>query len=620
MVPTLLATAACGNSAGGGGSVSPPAPLPTTQPTSTPSPTSTPGVDGAPCVAGTWTARGSGKPIGLETAHFAVRWDGQTLTAATAEVLGTKLENIFDVYTKTVGFPEPYCGATAKTKFNVYIDPSYGSTGSLDGEGIPSFWGEPNIVNRDEVLAHELAHAFQGGSGGLQDSPYTGWFWESHAEWMASQMPALRGKFTGCAQNSVLYPHFVYGYSPLRYCNWQLIEYLKDKYGYAAVNAIWTKSPRPGTSERVNVDVLSVIMKNMNWSVSQMNDFFGEWALHNVNWDYTNPDGTDQGAVYRAAFGSNDDNAEYRRLRTATLDPINLQTRRFAIPFSQAPQRFGYNLVKLYPDSGSNQISVNFRGAVQTAAATTSLPGLANEPSSIPAPASGWRYGLVAVDANGKSRYSAVGSSATGNASIDVRSGDKSFWLVVVGAPTENLRTVWFQAYYSLYRYPWSVQFTGAMPSGFQPGAPNPTAQGRRHPNGGGWVAAGAVVADTAYVGPYATVLGGSVLGNARIEDHAVVESGVVRDRAVVGGLSLISENSTISDDARVATVFEGIRASQVTGTAQNLGDTNYYRYKVSKGVQYGMYETQDQLLATDRGAALTAAVPEVTARPDHGN
>jgi hypothetical protein len=41
---------------------------------------------------------------------------------------------------------------------------------------------------------------------------------------------------------------------------------------------------------------------------------------------------------------------------------------------------------------------------------------------------------------------------------------------------------------------------------------------GRAHSNGGGFVANSANVASTAYVGPFARVLGGTVQGNARIE------------------------------------------------------------------------------------------------------
>lgn len=114
----------------------------------------------------------------------------------------------------------------------------------------------------------------------------------------------------------------------------------------------------------------------------------------------------------------------------------------------------------------------------------------------------------------------------------------------------------WDQAYYSLYRYPWTVDLTNAWADGSQPNAPTPTANGRRHRNGGGWVADGAQVEETAYVGLYAKVLGGKVLGNARIEDHAIVLDGTVSDNARVSGLTIIQNNTVIKDNAQVNTAF----------------------------------------------------------------
>ncbi|WP_335306301.1 Svx/AvrXca family virulence/avirulence protein [Sphingomonas adhaesiva] len=568
------------------------------------------------CVSGSWVAAPGKLPVARETAHIALRWEGGTVSAAQSDKAAALFEHLYDVYVNQVGFIAPSCQSTTKYKVNVYFYPNIGPTGSLDEHGNPSLFISPAALEDLKTTAHELAHAFQGGSGGLRDSPYIGWFWESHAEFMTAQVPELRSTFTGCSLNSVLYPHFYYGYTPNRYCNWQFIEYLKDRYGYAAVNDLWSKSPRVGTAGYNQVDILSVLMKNMGWTLAQLNTFFGEWAMHNVNWDYTNPDGSDQGAMLRAAYGPNEDNASYKRLRTATLDPINLGARTFSIPERQAPQRLGYNLVRLYPDAGATSITVAFKGVRQTSPATSSFPGLANEPPSVDQPNPGWRWGVVAVGSDGRSRYSAVNASSNGSVSFPVRSGDKSVWLVVVGAPTQLQKFVWDQAYYSLYRYPWMVKLTNAMPSGYQPNAPTPVPGGHKHSNGGGWVAAGANVAASAYVGPYARVLGGTVSGNARIEDHAIVASGTVRDRAVVGALSLIDEDSTIADDAQVRTVFEGIRASNVTGTAKNLGDTNYYGYSMNAGTQYGPYENPSQLTDPARGANRTTAVPEVTAAP----
>ena len=85
-----------------------------------------------------------------------------------------------------------------------------------------------------------------------------------------------------CSEMLVNAPHLYLGSTRDRYCNWQFMEFLKDKYCYSAVNDIWT-SARPSNDPFTN------IMTTRGWTISQLNDFFGEWAMHNVTWDYQDP-------------------------------------------------------------------------------------------------------------------------------------------------------------------------------------------------------------------------------------------------------------------------------------------------------------------------------------------
>src|SRR5690606_41215593 len=74
-----------------------------------------------------------------------------------------------------------------------------------------------------------------------------------------------------------------------------------------------------------------------------------------------------------------------RPLRTPRLAPSDArwaQNRRFVSPYYWAPQRWGYNVVRLHPESGATRVRVTFRGVTQSGAN------------------SGWRWGLVATDAN----------------------------------------------------------------------------------------------------------------------------------------------------------------------------------------------------------------------------
>lgn len=619
-----LALPGCGAGEPARASVSAPALIPT--PSLTPSPA--PVAATLACVAGSWRVvatdpndrANAPMPVRHETTHFAFHWLGDLVPAAAAEAAGKHLEYVWTQFIDGIGFPEPDCGVGAKRKINVFVGADYGLTGGADGLGQLGMWIGPGGVRDRFGLAHELTHALQVGSGGLQDSPFSGWLFESHANWMTHQLPEFRSS-THCSVLSVNYPHLYYGSTRVRYCNWQFLEYMKDRFGYRAINDIWAKSPRKGDPAAATADPIEVLMRNQGWTLAQLNDAFGDWAMRNANWDYTNPDGSDQGAVYRREYGGYEQQEGDRLLRSAVLDPVDPAQRRFAIPASAAPQRWGYNIVRLYPDAGASSVSVAFRGVVQPTAATTMLPGLNDEPATVPPPASGWRWGLVAVGADGRSRYSPMQRGAAAQTSIAVQPGDSALYMVVIGAPDAFQHLRWDQPYYSIYRYPWMAQFTGALPERYQLNAPQPVAEGRRHANGGGWVAAGATVDASAYVGPHARVLSGIVRGRARIEDHAVVMGGQVIDDAWVGALSVIRGNTIVKDNARVATTFLGLGEYEqgivLSGTAQNIGDVEQRGGSAARGVFYGFI---DPTVTADprHGASLDAPVAEVTTPPEY--
>ncbi|MDF2638668.1 MAG: avirulence protein [Novosphingobium lindaniclasticum] len=581
------------------------------------------------CTAGDWKvaatdpsdAANSALPVQMESAHFALHWKPGTVEPAVAQAAAQYLEYVWTYFLDTLKFPEPHCGSAAKFKVNAYVGVGYGLTGGADELGHMGMWIDPAALKDRFGLAHELTHALQAATGRLMDSPYTGWLFESHANWMTVQLPEFREN-THCSVLLKQYPHLYYGSTRSRYCNWQFLEYLKDTYGFEAVNAIWRTAPGKQDPARLTADPFSVLQANQGWSQARLNDVFGDWALHNANWDYTNPDGSDQGAVFRRNYGSYDQTTD-ANIRSATvLDPIDLKRRRFAVPELWAPQRWGYNVVKLHADAGRDNVTVTFRGVVQQNSAAASMPGLADEPEMVPPPASDWRWGVVAVGADGKSRYTPLQRGAKGAATIAVLSGDTGLYLVVMATPSQMQKIRWDQPYYSIYRYPWMVQFDGAMPDRWQPGAPEGIPGGHRHPNGGGWVGPNAEVAKEAYVGPYARVISGTVADRTRIEDHAVVmDKAQVRDDAVISGLTVLRGDTVLKDKARAATSMLGLgeydKGIVLSGTAGNIGDVEQRGASASRGVFYGFVDPET-VKDVKHGAGLSAPVREVTAKPQY--
>ena len=535
------------------------------------------------CTAGTWTADGPDPDhqtfkLIKESDHFAIYSD-EAVSATTAQTALDTLENtVWKAYFGApIFFKEPLCNTANKIKASVHVHSDYGLTGGAWDSTHMGMWIGPGALADHWGLAHEFMHGVQAVSGGLScnQSNTCGWIYESHANFMPHQLPEYRSN-VHCSELFVNAPHLYLGSTRDRYCNWQFMEYLKDKYCYSAVNEIWTSAP--------SNDPFSQIMKTRGWNISQMNDFMGEWATHNVTWDYQNPPpttGGSQGPVYRQNYGSPMDKSKPdRRLRLTQLEPLDTSfaaNRRFVTPAAWAPQRWGYNLVRLYPDAGATTVTVSFRGVTQTGAD------------------SDWRWALVATDsAITTPRYSALQKGADGSLTFCVNAGEALF-LVVMATPSVQKQIVWDQLYDTIYRYPWMVQLSNAWPDGFKGGMQDACEKGTRFSNGGGCVVG--TVPTTVYVGPYAAVLGGTVSGTARIDDHAVVTAGTVSGGTVTG-LSILSNGFSVSGSAKVATTFMPLgffeAAQSVAGTAQLIGDVEYrgQGFSETSGSYYGFVDS----------------------------
>jgi len=267
-------------------------------------------------------------------------------------------------------------------------------------------------------------------------------------------------------------------------------------------------------------------------------------------------------------------------------------------------------------------------------------PLVANLPND---PQSDWRYGLVAVTGDAASRtgtvtarYSPVMRASDGNpdVSITMQNGETQLYLVVAATPKIHHKITWDQYFYTIYRFPYMVEISGAKPDGFQT-ISNPN--GGAHSNGGGFVQSTATVASTAYVGPNARVTGtAKVQNNARIEGRAVVSGGTVQNDAIVkdyakvsggtiSGSAIISEHAnilggtfsgnarvygfpvitagTVTDNAHVGGVGLIEAAINLSGTAQLQGDIEVGAFTANTGVYFGIVG-EDQTIGKTRTVA----------------
>ena len=650
-----------------------------------------------PCLgfAITWENQCAGNGFSLidESDHFEVckkpkTDDGITNTvsipAADAQGVLQSLEKVFSFYTDSLGWMLPFPKSPdKKLKSNIYVFENavmaslYGGLDyvkDLNGEYGPGMWIGVGSLKDYWGTSHEFAHGLQGVAGWMGNNSHAGWFAESHANWMAHQ---YNPKDAHCSEYLINFPYLYYGSTRDRYCNWQFLEHLKEKFGGGndgakEVNRLWMESIHDGEDGRMEQTPFTAMMMVYSWTLEDLNREFGQFAMKNATFEYA----PEKKKLYSKSWGDYEFSTRRNTSNTARHMRVTMLNRmdsasggpdRYIVPSYWAPQRWGYNIVRIYPDS-AGKVTVRFRGIVQHKKGEGYKCFGDNEdtykgkhykwcnyaPDALPDPASQWAVGLVAEGSDGTPRYSELMLDTAGNISIETKASDKALWLAVTAAPSEMQTILWDQFYYSVYRYPYMIEVVNGKPEGYNDNFWKPagyaggSAQGyAKHANGGGWVSSKAKVDASVYVGPDAVVNGGTVTGDARIEDFAVVNGGTVGGKAVVRGRALVSggsmadnaileedawlvsgtlkddvrvgalsviTNSTVSGKAQVHGVMWPVDGKKLSGTAQLRGDLeNNFTSEISKGIFYGMVNT-DMLNNANFGANLTEPPADATA------
>lgn len=469
-----------------------------------------------------------------------------------ADVLN-QLELVYTTYIDDLGYLDDSVGNLALYKIIIVMNDTWSNSpwagwafgGSYDS-AIGAMWVHPAATAPPSwVLAHEFAHSLQSqawidnpGHGFINYEP-VGFFWETHAQFMAEQHypTILEGtdfiRFFNTA-------HFHWGSTRHHYGNTLFLRYLQDTLGIELINRMWRESI--AGSEHP----LETLKRLEGWSQSQLNDAFGEYAMKNVAFDYSN------GAEMRYTVDNELDRNLIAR-RYAKLKPLANQFNAYEIADYMAPQDYGYNTVQLQADAPDATIHLIFYG----------------QPNA-PAGGAEYRFGLVALDGD-VPRYSELVSSVGGQEAtlqFTMAPNEMELFLVVLGAPAVHHDYFWEPGWPKIYRYPWQVRITGATPFVNN----HVGIAGSAHGNGGGFVADTATVGRRAYVGPDAQVLGNAILeGYARVEDEATVtQFATVTDDAIIRGAGFVGW-ATVTDSVIIEE--SAMQFGDASGTYRAGGD-----------------------------------------------
>ena len=475
-----------------------------------------------------------------ESAHFRSMWwhdDPENFETDTEEEIGDEiealqlpeLEAMYTYLNDKSGKHLPhvsnnvlYRGDGRKYKWIV------GNTWGGGGSG----WGPLELGHGAMYITTVNPHEYIHGTDNHQSTHVTSHWFETHANFQVSWLgEAQVNPVDACPDGAHIYPAYGGNY----YHDYLIWDHLVETPEFTGlyVTRMWNRGDAAGRYP-------PKIMEEMD--PSPETPFNEEWvkcAAKNITWDYA------RHPEYAENWEFQEDKAHKH---FTLLEPVPYLSAGWYEPQKwRAPQQHGYNLCALEPNQGT--VTADLTGHIDSERG------------------SAWSAMFVAVD-NGTPRYGDIFTNGT-QGSFNVLSGDDELYLVVVATPSNIMEIGIFSDPFDDYitdyrgdnkaRFPYQVLLGGTTPRPDQ-WLPTPG------------IDPSATVDETAYVSPNAYVgPNANILGNARVEDYAVVEAeATIRDNAVVSGYAIVKNNAIIRDDARV-TDFARIYANTIVENAAHV-------------------------------------------------
>lgn len=488
----------------------------------------------------------------MSSKHFRFIWNAaraaQGVNAATARGALRNAEEAWQVYVKVMGYREP-AESTSSPNGNKYkvnflcIYDGYWMSSTGGGFGYMNI--EPSGLQVDPpswIIPHELMHVFQHHNN---NGHYSGQ-WETHANYGRERWLQHYQDFYPNRSNiealAVRDGHFMISSGRNYYLTWPFLYYIDDNpdnlpdLADGMIKRLWQEG-QPGEFWTATLDRLT--------PTTSLKDLSGYYARRCATWDFSNQ------SAMTAELNAQDPARTARHTITDLIQRSDAPTWWRVAP-NKAPAQGAYAIHELIPTgTGAGRV------------VTVNLQGLSDS-----ARGADWRASFVAVSDTGVERYTPLWSN--GSSSITLAANENKLYLSVAGTPDWYANGGYdeaaepFRSHPSRSRFHYQVQVTGATPRERNNGASTGLIQ---HSNGGGYRSV--AVPASVYIGPNARVTGGSVSGNARIEDFAVVTGGTVNSNAVISGHAWV-RGGTVTDFARVRD-WAIIDSGTISGNARVL-------------------------------------------------
>ena len=414
-----------------------------------------------------------------QSTHFIVFWAkdfGKDPNASTVpeamrvdvDDLLKKAEAFYDMNVNTLKFAEVGKGKSNldKYKMEIYLlyQTDWLATGSGYDDVIGALWVNPGTCKPvGSVIAHEIGHCFQyqvyadlSASGGIQNDFTRGFrygfggnggngFWEQSAQWQSFQSYPKEAfesyNFGEYTQN--YHRHICHEFQ--RYASYFIHYYWVDKHGVDFVGKLWREAKSPE-------DPIQAYMRLNSLTVDQLNTELYDAATKFVTWDLD-------------AIRENGSNYVGKH----TYKFYQLTDGTYQVAYSRCPGSTGYNVVPLNVPTAGTVVTTTFTGLTAGSNLAPTDPGQYSDNgkplnttkyNSSSQTRAGWRYGYVALLANGKRIYGQMNRETVADAKFTVPTGCTQLWFVVSGAPSTYTPNAWDEKESNDDQWPYTLKFT----------------------------------------------------------------------------------------------------------------------------------------------------------------
>ena len=393
-----------------------------------------------------------------ESEHFVVFWE-KGVNFDKNYILKCA-ERAWDVYVNQLGFIQPGQSKGTdnyKIVMRMYNSNDWIASGSGEDKAVGTLNLSPSAYQArgGHTVAHEVGHTFQYltdvdngangrhgfGWGFAADGSGDNCFWEDCANWQAYKVYPERqfsdGEYFEAYMRTC---HLNILHEDARYNNCYYQDYLCQRYGQDFIGRLWRESQFPE-------DPVDAIRRMQGLSQDDFSRLMYDCFAHMCTWDIESV----------RSYAQHRIGAHPMRLQTVTVGD---ETWYQPSP-KFCPQNYGYNITELKLPASGSTLTIDFEGLTNQSGYKTVYANRA-----------GWRWGLVALMADGTTQYGEMQSAKSGSLSYAVSDQVRRLWLVVMGAPTQ-----WWHHEWSRWadapatndeQWPYRIRTQGTHPLGIQ--------------------------------------------------------------------------------------------------------------------------------------------------------